>query len=463
MKAITPKILQKLDNKLLYKSPQLWITKFHYAIPGSLALGAILYLITSAFGYNPENEIPNQWNSFWLLSLPTLAVFVYWFIIQSQYNVNKNFGRLTVRHDYQNFVSYLLIISSFFLIMLSVPGAQLNNVDRSVSDEQLKEDILTLNTGYPYFAGKFKVDKYAPAKGDSEKYKVATYSVGSYNYIGSRYDVLEEPFLGSWEEPYIGLDAAPRTVTRQQAEEEILAFVAVYNKYTVHKVQWNSDQVLSYYNGTSDSENRAYHFLEWGVDEKVEDIHELKFGSRRYFHLSIFDEGFLMVLMAVIGYLALLTWIFKNVHWKNFVAAGVTVVLTPMFMGITALILFELINVPYRSEEASVLAIIIVVNLALVLFSILPVIKRKFSSFGVICTILLQFWMPALIMIYGLIGLEMWKDKIYDLPYEYPGDIGEISAMVSHLLYYAGWAFIIITIPLFRSYYSYMWAFPKSK
>lgn len=465
MRFLVPKFLRKIDNHLLYRAPQLWITKIHYAVPGALVIAVSLYLITLAFGYNIENDLPDQWDSFGLLLLPALTIFFYWFVIQAQYNVDKNYGRLSLGHDYQNFFSYLIIIFSFFTVMVSIPTGQMTNVDRAVSDEELKEDIRTLNRGYAYFNGDYSVRTY---KSDEPgEYRPAVFNVEPTEYIDLGYwydheyewsEILQEPVYKE-----------QRQVAYEQAEEEIMAFQKVYNKYTPFDIHWNPEKILGisghYDEGTDEFyyDNHSRFNINWNVGSKIEKIWRVKFDLGN-FYMSIYDYEFLMVMFAIIGYLALLTWMFKNVHWKNYVAAGITVIVTPLFMGITGLILFEVIDISYQIEEEVILGVIVVLNLITLLFGILPMLRKRYSSFGVICMLLLQFWMPALIMIYGMIGVEIWRDGYYDYYSDYNWEyISEVRAWMAQILYYGGWIFMIASIALFKKYYAYMWAFPKSK
>jgi hypothetical protein len=472
MRKIIPKFLRNLDKRMMYRSPQLWITKIHYAIPAALFLAAILFAITSAIGYNPSDELPEQQTSFMFLLLPAIAIFFYWFVIQAQYNVDKNYGRLSIGHDYQNFFSYLIIIGTFFLVMISIPTGQLFSVDNAVSDQELRNDIRTLNTGYAYFTGDFEVKSY---KSDQPgEYQPAVLKVTPKRYI-DYYDMYDNY---GWENEVErafddanteGEDVYTREVRYEQAIEEINALAAVYNKYTYKDIHPIAKHVLAnpgeYYDNQYDYDyeygygNKNY--LRWTVEDRVEDIYRVKFKDH---YMSIFNYEFMLVMFAIIGYLALLTWIFKNVNWKNYITAGISVLVTPLIGGITALFMYEVMDINHGVEEEMIFGLLVVLNALFLLFVIVPLLRKKYSSLGVVCMILLQFWMPILIGVYGHLIMEMDRSYYYDNDYGYSWEYRhEMRQWMGYVLYYGSWIFMIATIPLFKKYYAYMWAFPKKK
>ncbi|MBL4703527.1 MAG: hypothetical protein JKY54_03340 [Flavobacteriales bacterium] len=485
MRKLIPKFLRNLDKRMMYRSPQLWITKIHYAIPAVLLIAGILFGLTVAYGYNLENDIPEQWNSFSLLILPTIAIFFYWFVIQAQYNVDKNYGRLSLGHDYQNFFSYLVIVSSFFLVMISIPTGQLTSVENAISDQELIDDINTLNTGYAYFQSDFEVKTYASDR--PGEYRPAKLMVGNTQFVNTTYyddafehglDAVMEEVVDDYDYDYQEKQQYVREVTYAQAMEEISNLILVYNKYTADDISPNIDKILKKeiyfehrYNYSDYEEhivdekknNYSYVHLDWEVSNKLDNLWDIKFGN---YYMSIFNYEFMMVMFAIIGYLVLLTWMFKNVHWKNYVAAAIVAVLTPMIIAITALILYQVIKISSGNEEEIILTILICCNVLLLVFGVIPVMRKKYSSFGVVCMILLQFFMPFLIAVYGQLILEMMRHYSYE--YSYGHDYNweyyhEIRMWMSQILYYGSWLFMIASLPLFKKYYAYMWAFPKGK
>lgn len=448
---LIPGWLKKLDKKLLYRSPQLWVTKIHYALFYSLVLAGILYGLTRLFDVDLTYELSNPWNAFSMMIIPGLGIFFWWFVLQAQYNVDKNFGRLSLLHDYQNFFSYLIIIAAFFVVMLSVPIAQIHNVRAAVPLEKLAEDVYHLDTGVSYFREGF----HKEADG---RYTV---DAMEYIYLGwSHSEIIEQMMLdnGQTEDGQMNTSCSEyleerntphvRIVTRDRALTEIIQFKETYNKYTSNKITDLPEKILDF-----PGYIELHDYDQQSVDSKVEQLLDYSVGGYGRF----ISEWMIKALAAVAGFLALLTWIFKNVHWKNYLAAGVTSLLSPLFIGLTGLLLFDIIRIHYSKEEVVIFTIIAAIHSTLIVLAIAPLIKRKYSWLGVVCTILIQFWTPIFIFIYGTLIFNLMQ-KTNDFGWGY-----DERDQVFHLLYYSGWIFVVASLWLFKKYYALMWAQPKSK
>ena len=119
--SLIPKFLKRIDAYLLKNYPNLWITNVHFALFYVIVLNVLLYAATAASGYSLTDPIPDVETPFALMILPAVLVFVFWFIKQARYNVDKNFGKSKLVHDYQNFFVYILVIGLFYSVSAIIP------------------------------------------------------------------------------------------------------------------------------------------------------------------------------------------------------------------------------------------------------------------------------------------------------------------------------------------------------
>jgi hypothetical protein len=81
---------------------------------------------------------------------------------------------------------------------------------------------------------------------------------------------------------------------------------------------------------------------------------------------------------------------------------------------------------------------------------------------SVINGILLQLWLPFSVFFYSLMVYDTSR-RGYDY---YSGNYEEYhNWWESYLMstYWIGWALLLISIPVMKRFYKYMWALPKSK
>ena len=443
--SLIPKFLKRIDAYLLKNYPNLWITNVHFALFYVIVLNVLLYAATAASGYFLTDPIPDVETPFALMILPAVLVFVFWFIKQARYNVDKNFGKSKLVHDYQNFFVYILVIGLFYSVSAIIPHTLISNVKNAISLEELNEDINTLDHGYPFFdSGHLSVS-------EKDSSKIHIQNSPKFIYTDYYYDFVDE-------------DRGRRqtTIDRRQALIEIEAFITTYNKYTDQKIDLTPQHVLEL---SLTNQEVLYNNYYWNytrpVDWKIERIQRI---HRNRLEFSLYNPVYLKAIFVIIGVLAMLTWIFKNVHWKNFLSAGITIILSPFIMGVVALILYGLIRLDNYHEELGIVTVILFFNLISVLWFLIPYLKGKYSYMSVINGILLQLWSPFSIFVYSFIFMRLNRRRYYYDSYYY--GYTESDRFWDNYLestYWIAWAVALISIPLMKRFYKRMWATPKNK
>ena len=91
-----PKFLKKLDAYLLRKYPNLWVTNIHFVVFYTLIFDFILYGLTRLQGFDITDPSSDTDTPISLMIVPAVLIFVFWFIKQARYNVDKNYGRSNI-------------------------------------------------------------------------------------------------------------------------------------------------------------------------------------------------------------------------------------------------------------------------------------------------------------------------------------------------------------------------------
>ncbi len=423
-----PSFLKKLDDYLLRNYPNLWVTNVHYVLFYTLILDAILFGFSWMFGFSLKDPVPEIELSFALMIVPAILVLVFWFIKQARYNVDKNFGKLSLLRDFQNYLVYFVVIFAIYTVASVIPFTLVSKVKNSITTEELMEDVKTLNQGYVYFDGYGVFSEY----GEITLHRMEYVYLYDYEYGYESNDMY-------------GSEYGETTISRGQALHEIESFIKTYNKYTYNELDYRPEEVLD---DALSGYSVGIYFDDYreSVDYKLEQIYYMKESP---WAIMQFEEAYLKLIFAIVGVLALITWMFKNVHWKNFLSAMLTVILSPIPMVLVGLILFELLNVSQDVEP--VLGVIIAVNLAAILITIIPWVNQKYSYMGVICGMLLQLWTPFSVFIYSVMIIEVnnyywynWEDFLENT-------------------YWIGWGVMLLSIVIMKPYYKRMWALPKRK
>ena len=454
--AFIPGFLKKIDDYLLKNHPNLWVTNIHYVLFFTLLLDGVLFALVNLFSYQLTEDIPDIEVPFMLMILPAVLVFVFWFIKQARYNVDKNYGKSHIGHDYQNFLIYFVVIFLFYTVAAVIPHALVFKVKTAISTEELEEDIENLNKGYVYFTNdNSSFDEY---------YDIITIeSRPNYVYTPGSYD-REYDEYGN----YI---RTPEKIKRNEALLEIEDFIKAFNKYTLEKIHYNPQEVLAAFinngiKGTDDYYGGHNYFYEMdNIDWKIEKMYRMKQGT---YGFALEDSIYLKIIAVFMGLLALATWVFKNVHWKNFLAAGITVILSPFIMGLVGLILFVVIDVGYQSDDIAILIVIVLFNLASLLLFLIPYLQQRYSYMSVINGMLIQLWTPFSIFIYSILTFEILRNSYYYDYYDGYGYGGYYSywdyyGTYLENTYWIGWGVALVSIALMKQFYKRMWALPKRK
>lgn len=398
------KLYQNLNNYLLRNHPSIWITRIHLFVPIGLAIFFLLFGVNVLIGYDLNTTIPDEEDSIFLMIIPVLIYLVYWFVFQARYNVVKSGGKLTLLQDYVNYFSYFLMFLLSFLIVMAIPLSSNFKVAHSISNDELRDDVEILNSGY----GIFHLDHDIKIENNDYLFRKGNY-----------FRQISAP-IGSVE------------VKMSQVELKVFTknYIETYNKYADidYKITRSSAALikiaLAHDNLPKDSRWRK------SVSYKIGRIVRLK--KKGWYHDYVEDIA-IKVLGSVLALLALLVWIFKQIFWKQYVFGLVALFLTPLFVAIVGLLLFEM----FRFDES--LAFILVF-LTYFIFAVKIIVNLNLNLRNNAATVMamyLQLALPFLpLLIFGSMDSRFRSfEENFELIYAISWGVGLLSIAVFKAIY----------------------------
>lgn len=442
------KLLKKIDDYLLHFYPSVWITRLHYFLPIGLGLILLIFGINVGIGWNPKEEMPNaEWPIF-LMVIPVLIYLVYWFIFQSRYNVEKSGGKMSYGASYLNFFLYALVFTVAYFFILVIPYSNDQKMVNAVSYDEVKEDIAHLNQGNSIvnFEGEFK-------DLGNGNYRI---SPSEFVYVYSAVDYLETSYAG--EDDVV--------LTRREVLRRIENYVASFNKYTRSEISDSPEKILDkrlkgeYYD--SDYDNYGYYGYDnsnYSIGRKLSRIQGLYVSN--YFNIWA-EAWFWKISFALIGWLALLVWIFKEMNLRHFVFGFISICLTPILSAIILAILFGLFYGYSSGDSAGRIAIQLVLILYVVVgvYFVRGYLQNKLNQTAYVLTMYFQFWIPIFpLFVYGL--MIMSRNYYYNA--FYPKREVFFNLTPEELVY---WICILIglaSIAIFKPIYAKFRSLPMEK
>lgn len=437
------KLYKKIDAYLLHYYPTIWITRLHVFLPIGLILFVVLFSVTAAIPWDPRQAMPDSVVPYVLMIIPVLIYLIYWFVFQSRYNVAKSGGNMPLHHEYLNFFLYFIVFLTAFLLISAIPLGNYQRVKNAVDPEILRQDIEKLNRGNTFFNNSYSVEFH---ESNSVSYIPSNFCFMNYLYEGEYYDIYPQS-----EEIFI---------SRTEAENIIKDFIEAYNKYTQSPITKTSGVILSEIEqGNSDPFGTTYSF----------DYYDYNYYDGTYevqYKLSEFDDclhngkwfneyqeaWFWKIFLAIFAFGALLIWIFKQMKLWQFVFGIIAIVLTPLFVAIIGVILFELLQIRSQEEEI-VSGLVLFFYLLFGIISIVGYRSEKLNNPAYVITMYLHFFLP-------LLPLFLWLYFGYKRSYYYY--YSDNSERTIDLIYYSSWLVGLVSIVLFKPVYSKFRSLPSN-
>lgn len=430
------KLFKKLDDYLLHHYPSVWITRVHIFLPLGLGIAAVLFSLTLSLGWNPKNEMPRNDIAVVLMIIPVLIYLVYWFIFQSRYNVAKSGGKMTIGLEYLNFIIYLLVFLTAFLIISAIPLGNYQRIRNAINEEELKSDVEKLDRGNSLM---------------NQNTEIIFLENGTISYYPSTftwysYPMFENEFY-DYSEPYNEIQQVH--VSRNQAEQIISDYIQSYNKYAQYEIHESASQILNEIQaGTYYLDYNEYGYdYTWDVQQKVSNL--VRYSVYGWYG-EYSEMWFWKIFLGIMAFGSLLVWIFKQMILRYFVYGLISICLTPLLVAIIGVILFELIG--FRGNEEFIgSGVVLLFYLLFTIISIQAFRSDTLKPVAYFITMYLNFF-------FALLPFFLWMFFIYDRNYYYD----PFSENTLNVLYVLGWVFGAGSILLFKPLYSKFRSLPSA-
>lgn len=362
-------LFKRIDNYLLHYFPNIWITRIHQFLPiGLLIIAGIFFANVFVIGYDLKDDISYGESGIFILIIPVLVYLVFWFVIQSRYNVEKSGGRLSILYEYMNYFIYLLIFTIAFSILFVMPVSNVFKLKKAVSGVQIEKDIMNLNLG-----------------------NVVVNGANTLEYVDGKYEFHPRDYVYTWR---YDLDHNYEGETIRVSKEELIKIVSdyttSYNKYTHNIITLVPESIIDNNLNNRNVYNDDYSFY-GDVSYKLGRLMDAKHES---WDKGLFHPTGMKIIFGILALLALMVWIFKQIHWKNYLFGVIAIVFTPLIFGILGLIVFEILRLRPEPEEVAMFFIVLYIAFAIKIG--LSYLSQTKSNVGVVMGMYLQVFLPLL-------------------------------------------------------------------
>ncbi|MEN8928695.1 MAG: hypothetical protein ABF242_11300 [Flavobacteriales bacterium] len=476
-------LFQKFDNYLLHNFPNFWVTKVHIFMPIAILFMLVIYVFNVwLIGYDIKYSFPEAEWGVTLMIIPVIVFIVYWLVIQARYNVEKSGGKLSIPLEYMNFFLYFLMFFVAYILISFIPYTNDVKIQHAATNAELNKDIKNLNLGNLILNNSEVIEE------EGNRYKIK-YS----NFISSYYWVPEQNDETTYEaessyveiikddysdnsyyqekrmtyEDYLNNPIPLNTTnlfilaTSNQVEEIVADYIFSYNKYTVNEVIASAKQItenelkgtrqdynMRYYESNT---NDNYRYNSWRntVSNKVQTLAQLKLKNRGAFQANYGNNETTKVVLAWFLMMALMVWIFKQIHWRDYLYGILALVLTPVISGLLAVFF----GVFLRADEEFFFTLVFIAYALAIIFTVKGYFSNYKSRFSIVTAMYLHVWLPVLPLFFYLFLHEVY----YRNNYEARRDFGYEEVFYSALI------IGLISIGLFKIIYKKMRLLPNHK
>lgn len=131
-----PRFLQDINHKLLLGNPRLWGLKLHYVFYYSLLANLSIFFLVLVTPINYYHYPIFLWGGTIIIAILEAIFLIYWFKLQSTYNIEKQYGHFRKRNTLIEVFGYcaciLLIISGTLVFFSSLELKLLVNKERLI-------------------------------------------------------------------------------------------------------------------------------------------------------------------------------------------------------------------------------------------------------------------------------------------------------------------------------------------
>lgn len=369
-------LFKRIDNYLLHFFPNIWITRIHQFLPiGLLIIAGIFFINAYVIGYDLKDDISYGESGIFILIIPVLVYLVFWFVIQSRYNVEKSGGRLSILYEYMNYFIYLLIFTIAFSILYIMPVSNVFKLKKAVSEVQIEKDIMNLNLG-----------------------NVVVNGANTLEYVDGKYEFQPRDYVHNWYYEYdYDYDRSAVKVTKEELIKIVSDYTESYNKYTHNTITLVPESIID-----NNLNNRNGYYDDYSF-----------YGDVSYKLSRLMDA--------------------KHESWDKGLFHPTAV---KIIFGILGLIVSEILRLRPELEEVAMFFIVLYIAFAIKIG--LSYLSQTKSNVGVVMGMYLQVFLPLLpffIWIAFNNGDNFGEDDVFGVIYYSSWFLGLVSIFIFKYIY----------------------------
>jgi len=278
-----------------------------------------------------------------------------------------------------------------------------------------------------------------------------------------------------YEPEFIDYEGPKRIeISEREALERIQNFILINDKYTRNKIYKSPAEILQnkiervkdseeYYDDDyyEDPYYDDYYYYDWELEYKLSRIERLHSKSFLSFDYDEYN-WFWKISLGIIAWLALLVWMFKQMHLRQFIVGFISLCLTPLAVGLIALILYSFIFGRHDySEDFISMNLILFTYIGIGILVLRGYLSRKLNNTAYVLSMYFHFFIP-LIPVFILAYISIYKSIRYGYWYE---DLywGYSIEDVFNVVYWISIILGLISIALFKPIYAKFRALPSVK
>ncbi|MDP2385589.1 MAG: hypothetical protein Q8M29_04405 [Bacteroidota bacterium] len=442
---LVPGFLKRLDAKLLVKYPILWGSKLHFVAYYSLLLWVLTSLIALVIPIDLTDMVGNglYYTFFTIISIVLLCV---WLYRNALFNIESEYGNRKKTDEYKVFFVNFLCV--FLLFSFAYPFSYVYNirVANSMSKEELKTEINTLNIAEPFFVRSYydyseiQIQKNDTTIADSteEQYPQYIYKHDITQYRAwNKYTPYR--FVTDSSEASYGIltSKEQETAFNQLRNNDSKALQAIQNCINIlkkhdQKFDYEATYVLSRYKSMCkepieyNNFNDLYDGQFNGNPYKMETILR-NVADAQYDNIFIFMWGFNLAMFYFVFYITLFFMLFKSVKWQYFLLTLVVFIVLPILLFIFAMMFSWGANGAFGPIYMTGILLLYLIALVVSLTFIFQ--PKRFNGFKSICMQVVYICTPV-VFLYFIFYLDentniFWREY-YTNMYQH-----EIQAAVS--------------------------------
>jgi len=471
LQRFVPSFIKQFDHYLLTHFPNIWQSRIHYVLYSviitNIIFGGLAMLMPVNLGSLGDL---NDW--VWLFFIVSITYLVVWMIHVGRFNSFKQFGKRPLGDEYLNFILNFLCILMIATTMFSFPYFYVLKVKNLVSNNELAEDINTLNLGAPFFPRGY-YNYISSSESDANNKSMYLYNFNNFEAFGYEEflnQIEDKHFMsrgGELErEAYPKIDTVIFDTCKQgnskyglncesysrklfQQKKSRLDQLKLINNFlkVAKKYQIVEDSSAEYFLGRFNANNNfKYHpdIFYFGASKTNQALEDKMHSIIRNKTKTTFygESGFMHFMWYLLFYTTLFFMIYRNVRRRDFVltfVSGIVImVLSAIFIGLGG-----------HFNQGSIFGIYFTIYFGLGIGALVLFANKSQSWFQTACLNLFILATPFMPVFY----LESHSHNSYD--YHGAWDLGFRYEIAGFLIF-----FILLQL-VFKRLYAINWSLPE--